>query len=61
MKYAEQFINKEVTLLVEKYDEEKGLNIGHTSNYLSVEIPLKESKVGKFITIKLQKSMIQSK
>ena len=61
MKYAEQFINKEVTLLVEKYDEEKGLNIGHTSNYLSVEIPLKESKVGKFITIKLQKRMIQSK
>ena len=60
-KYANKFINKEVTVLVEKYDEEKGLNIGHTSNYLSVEIPLKESKVGEFITIKLQKSMITSK
>ena len=60
-KYASKFIDKEVTVLVEKYDEEKGLNIGHTSNYLSVEIPLKESKVGQFITIKLEKSMITSK
>ena len=60
-KYASKFIDKEVTVLVEKYDEEKGLNIGHTSNYLSVEIPLKESKVGQYITIKLEKSMITSK
>ena len=59
--YASKFINKEVTVLVEKYDEEKGLNIGHTSNYLSVEIPLKESKIGQFITVKLDKSMITSK
>ena len=59
--YASKFLNKEVTVLVEKYDEEKGLNIGHTSNYLSVEIPLKESKVGQFITVKLEKSMIISK
>ena len=59
--YASKFINKEVTVLVEKYDEIKGVNIGHTSNYLSVEIPLKESKVGEFIRIKLQKSMIQSR
>ena len=59
--YANKFINKEVTVLVEKYDEEKDLNIGHTSNYLSVEIPLKESKVGEFVTVKLEKSMITSK
>ena len=60
-KYASKFIDKEVTVLVEKYDEEKDLNIGHTSNYLSVEIPLKESKVGEFVTVKLEKSMITSK
>ena len=60
-KYAQKFINQEVSVLVEKYDEEKGVNIGHTSNYLSVEIPIEESKVGQFITIKLEKSMIQSK
>ena len=59
-KYVSRFINKEVTVLVEKYDAQKCVNIGHTTNYISVEIPLKESKVGEYITIKLQKSMIQS-
>ena len=57
-KYVARFIGKEVTVLVEKYDEEKGVNIGHTSNYISVQIPCKESKVGDYITVKLQKSMI---
>ena len=56
--YASRFINKEVIVLVEKCDEEKGINIGHTSNYLNVKIPLKESKVGEFLRIKLDKSMI---
>ena len=60
IKFANKFIGQDVTVLVEKYDEEKGINIGHTSNYLSVEIPLKESKVGQFITVKLQKDMIVS-
>ena len=57
-KYVSLFIDKEVTVLVEKYDEENGLNIGHTTNYIDVKIPLKESKVGEFIKIKLQKDMI---
>ena len=61
MKFASKFIGQDVTVLVEKYDKEKGINIGHTSNYLSVEIPYKESKVGQFITVKLQKDMIVSK
>ena len=56
--FAKRFIDKEVTVLVEKYDKEKQVNIGHTSNYISVEIPDKESKVGEYITEKLQKSMI---
>ena len=56
--FVNRFINKEVTVLVEKYDQEKGLNIGHTSNYISVQIPIKESMVGQYITVKLQKSMI---
>ena len=60
-KFANKFIGQEVTILIEKYDEQKGINIGHTSNYLSVEIPNKESKVGQYITVKLQKSMIASK
>ena len=61
MRFASKFIGQDIVVLVEKYDEEKGINIGHTSNYLSVEIPLKESKVGQFITVKLQKDMIVSK
>ena len=56
--FANRFIGKEVTVLVEKFDQEKGLNIGHTSNYISVEIPNKESMVGQYITVKLQKNMI---
>ena len=59
--FANKFIGQDVTVLVEKYDEKRGLNIGHTSNYLEVEIPLKESKIGEFITVKLTKSMIVSK
>ena len=58
--FSNKFIGQDVTVLIEKYDEQKGVNIGHTSNYLSVEIPIKESKVGQFITVKLQKDMIVS-
>ena len=58
--FASRFINQEITVLVEKFDEKEGINIGHTSNYISVKIPLKESKVGEYITVKLQKSMIAS-
>ena len=56
--YVSRFINKDVTVLVEKYDQQNGLNIGHTSNYISVKIPIKESRVGEYITVKLQKDMI---
>ena len=56
--YVSRFIDKEVTVLVEKYDAQNGLNIGHTSNYIDVKIPLKESRVGQYLRIKLQKDMI---
>ena len=59
--FASHYINQEVTVLVEKYDKETSVNIGHTSNYISVQIPLKESRVGEYITVKLTKDMIQSK
>ena len=57
-KYVSRFIDKEVTVLVEKYDEQNELNIGHTTNYINVKIPNKESKVGEYITVKLQKDMM---
>lgn len=59
-KYAERFINQPVSVLVEKYDKKENSNIGHASNYLEVKIPSKESKVGQFITVKLQKDMLIS-
>ena len=58
-KYADRFIGQDVTVLIEKYDEKQQAFIGHTSNYLEVKI-LKESRVGEYKTVKLQKSMIQS-
>lgn len=60
-KYCDKFIDKDIEILIEKYDDKKKVNIGHTSNYIEVAIPSKEGKVGQRITIKLEKSMIQSK
>lgn len=59
-KYASRFIGQEIQVLVEKYDEKEQAYIGHTTNYLEVKIP-KESKVGQFETVILQKSMILSR
>ena len=59
-RYASRFIGQYITVLVEKYDEKEQAYVGHTSNYLEVKI-LKESIVGTFETVKLQKDMIISK
>ena len=59
--YCEKFIDKEIEVLIEKYDDKKKVNIGHTSNYIEVAIPSKEGKVGHKISVKLEKSMIISK
>lgn len=57
--YTTKFIDKDVTVLVEKYQD--GCNIGHTSNYIEVKIPDKNKKVGQKVTIRLQKNMIVSR
>ena len=59
-RYANQFIDQEISVLVEKYDEKVQAFIGHTSDYLEVKI-LKESSIGTFERVKLQKNMIVSK
>ena len=59
--YVNRFINQEIEVLIEKYDEKKKVNIGHTSNYIEVAIPSKEGRVGERIRVKLQKSEIVSK
>ena len=48
-KYTDQFIGKEVEVLVEQYDEANRVNIGHTSNYLEVKIPSETSNVGEVV------------
>ena len=59
-RFVSRFIGQKVTVLVEKYDEKQKAYIGHTSNYIEVKI-LRESNIGAFETIILQKDMIQSK
>ncbi len=44
--YVNQFVNQEVEVLIEKYDEEKQCNIGHTNNYIDVKIPGNKQKIG---------------
>lgn len=38
-RYCDKFINQEVEVLIEQYDDKNKCNIGHTSNYLEVRIP----------------------
>lgn len=57
--YVANFLHQEVTVLVERFVN--GHNIGHTSNYIEVSIPSLEGKVGKHLTVVLQKDMIISK
>lgn len=47
--YENKFVNQEVEVLVEQYDEKAHYNIGHTSKYLEVKIPGETSKVGEII------------
>lgn len=54
-KYTNEFIDKEVEVLVEQYFEDKHLNAGHTSNYLEVNIPSNENLVGKIVTTTYKK------
>ena len=47
--YTNQFVGKEVEVLIEQYDEKNHLNIGHTSNYIEVKIQDFENNVGKIV------------
>ena len=47
--YTNNFVNKEVEVLVEQYDKVNKINIGHTSNYLEVKIPSERSLVGQIV------------
>ena len=48
-KYCSKFVNQEVEVLVEQYED--GYNIGHTSNYLEVKYESPKSEVGKITKV----------
>ena len=58
-KYVDQFVGKEVEVLIEENLEADSL--GHTTNYINVKIANNMYKPGQKVVIKLQKSMIISK
>lgn len=47
--YTKKFVNTEVEVLVEQYDEANNYNVGHTSNYLEVKIHGEKPEIGKII------------
>ena len=47
--YQKDYLNKEVEVLIEQYDEVNKCSIGHTSNYLEVRIPGEAIEIGSIV------------
>ena len=60
-KYVDQFVGKEVEVLIEENLEAENASLGHATNYINVKIANNMYKPGQKVVIKLQKSMIISK
>ena len=60
-KYVDQFVAKEVEVLIEENLEAENASLGHTTNYINVKIANNMYKPGQKVVIKLQKSMNISK
>ena len=60
-KYVDQFVDKEVEVLIEENLTQENASLGHTTNYINVKIANNMYKPGQKVVIKLQKSMIISK
>ena len=54
-KYTDKYVGKEVEVLIEQYDKNNKVNIGHTTNYLEVHIPGKELPIGSLINVVYKK------
>ena len=59
--YTNKYIGKELEVLVERFDKEKQLATGHTSNYIELEFETNSAKPGEIVKVLVQKSMIVSK
>ena len=60
-KYVNQFIGKEMEVLIEENIPSENASLGHTSNYIGVKITNNMLKPGQKVVIKLEKSMIYSR
>ena len=60
-RYTDQFIGKNIEVLIEQIDEQNHCLYGHTNNYIDVKIANICAKPGEKVSIILQKSMIISK
>ena len=60
-KYVDQFVGKELEVLIEENLEAENASLGHTTNYINVKIANNMYKPGQKVVIKLQKSMIISR
>ena len=60
-KYVDQFVDKEVEVLIEENLTQENASLGHTTNYINVKIANNMYKPGQKVVIKLQKSMIISR
>lgn len=50
--YEQRFYGREMDVLLEDYDEEKGVCRGHTSNYLLVSVPSSRPRSGEIVRVK---------
>ncbi len=48
-KYTNEFVEKEVEVLIEQYDEKTHKYVGHTTNYIEVSIESDENIIGKYV------------
>ena len=55
-KYTDQFISKEISILIEQIDKEKGLCYGHSSNFINISIPFNDEKPGNIVKTTLKKT-----
>ena len=60
--FKEKMVGKTMKALIEKYDEENDINYGKLTNYVEIELKgLQSNQVGNEISVKIEKSMIESK
>ena len=53
--YTNKFVDQEVEVLIEQFDNKNNFNIGHTSNYLEVKIPSDQPEEGKIVKTSFKK------